>query len=194
MPLGDIPPEQHCNSATVAAYAALKQLPESFLRSLGLADIRHQGAPALRIPYRDRGGAETAVRIRRLLGDSRSCGPRFLWRRGDRPQLYGLERLGSPDHVVLVEGESDCHTLWHHGIPALGLPGAGTWNEEREGPHVDGIARVIVDELSVEDRLNEEAREVLAQHMTHMERSDITYSEMFKKVKRELAKKKGIVL
>jgi hypothetical protein len=58
----------------------------------------------------------------------------------------------------------------------------------------DGIARTIVDELSVEDRLNEEAREVLAQHMAHMERSDITYSEMFKKVKRELAKKKGIVL
>jgi hypothetical protein len=35
---------------------------------------------------------------------------------------------------------------------------------------------------------------VLAQHMTSMERSDITYSEMFKKVKRELAKQKGIVL
>jgi len=59
---------------------------------------------------------------------------------------------------------------------------------------VEAIARVIVDELSVEDRLNEEAREVLAQHMSQMERSDITYSEMFRKVKRELAKKKGIVL
>jgi hypothetical protein len=59
---------------------------------------------------------------------------------------------------------------------------------------VEGIARTIVDELAVEDRLNEEAREVLAQHMSQMERSDITYSEMFRKVKRELAKKKGIVL
>ena len=59
---------------------------------------------------------------------------------------------------------------------------------------VEGIAKVIVDELAVEDRLNDEAREVLAQHMTQMERSDITYSEMFRKVKRELAKKKGIVL
>ena len=63
-----------------------------------------------------------------------------------------------------------------------------------EASVIDGIARVIADELSIEDRLNEEAREVLAQHMTSMERSDITYSEMFKKVKRELAKKKGIVL
>jgi hypothetical protein len=59
---------------------------------------------------------------------------------------------------------------------------------------VEGIARVIADELAIEDRLNEEAREVLAQHVGSMERSDITYSEMFKKVKRELAKKKGIVL
>jgi hypothetical protein len=59
---------------------------------------------------------------------------------------------------------------------------------------VEGIAKVIVDELQVEDRLNDEAREVLAQHMSQMERSDITYSEMFRKVKRELAKKKGIVL
>jgi len=59
---------------------------------------------------------------------------------------------------------------------------------------VEGIAKVIVDELQVEDRLNDEAREVLNQHMSQMERSDITYSEMFRKVKRELAKKKGIVL
>jgi len=58
----------------------------------------------------------------------------------------------------------------------------------------DGIARVITDELLVEDRLNEEVREVLAQHTAQMERSDITYSEMFKKVKRELARKKGIIL
>ncbi len=65
---------------------------------------------------------------------------------------------------------------------------------DAEARVVEGIARVIVDELAVEDRLNDEAREVLAQHMSQMERSDITYSEMFRKVKRELAKKKGIVL
>lgn len=65
---------------------------------------------------------------------------------------------------------------------------------DNEARVVEGIARTIVDELAVEDRLNDEAREVLAQHMSQMERSDITYSEMFRKVKRELAKKKGIVL
>jgi hypothetical protein len=59
---------------------------------------------------------------------------------------------------------------------------------------VEGIAGVITEELQVEDRLNEEVREVLIQHTAQMERSDITYSEMFKKVKRELAKQKGIIL
>jgi hypothetical protein len=59
---------------------------------------------------------------------------------------------------------------------------------------IEGIAGVIIEELQIEDRLNEEVREVLIQHTAQMERSDITYSEMFKKVKRELAKQKGIIL
>jgi len=74
------------------------------------------------------------------------------------------------------------------------LVAAGRLEVDDEARVVEGIGRVIVDELAVEDRLNDEARKVLAQHMTQMERSDITYSEMFRKVKRELAKKKGIVL
>ena len=32
--------------------------------------------------------------------------------------------------MVLVEGESDCHTLWHHGVEALGIPGASNFKEE----------------------------------------------------------------
>jgi hypothetical protein len=59
---------------------------------------------------------------------------------------------------------------------------------------VDGLVRVITDELSLEDKLNEEVREVLIQHSSEMERSNITYTEMFKMVKRKLAKEKGIIL
>ncbi len=59
---------------------------------------------------------------------------------------------------------------------------------------VDGIVRAITDDLQVEDRLNEEVREVLVQHANEMQRSNITYSEMFKMVKRKLAKEKGIIL
>ena len=35
---------------------------------------------------------------------------------------------------------------------------------------VEGIGRVITDELAVEDRLNDEVREVLVQHSIEMER------------------------
>jgi hypothetical protein len=59
---------------------------------------------------------------------------------------------------------------------------------------VEGIGKVITDEMMVEDRLNEEVREVLLQHASEMERSNITYTEMFKMVKKKLAREKGIIL
>jgi len=74
------------------------------------------------------------------------------------------------------------------------LVGEGKLEVDSESRVEEAIGRVIADELQIEDRLNDEVREVLTQHSTQMERSDITYTEMFKKVKRELAKKKGIVL
>ena len=52
----------------------------------------------------------------------------------------------------------------------------------------------ITEELMREDKLNEEVREVLVQHSSEMQRSNITYTEMFKMVKRKLAKEKGIIL
>jgi hypothetical protein len=59
---------------------------------------------------------------------------------------------------------------------------------------VESIGKVITDEMMVEDRLNEEVREVLLQHTSEMERSNITYTEMFKMVKKKLAREKGIIL
>jgi hypothetical protein len=113
---------------TLEQYAAAKRLPLDFLRGLGLDDVHVQGRPALRIPYTNECGEEIAVRFRMALE-----GPqRFRWRRGDKAALYGLWRLDEArraGYVVIVEGESDSHTLWLHDIPALGLPGAGTWQE-----------------------------------------------------------------
>jgi hypothetical protein len=59
---------------------------------------------------------------------------------------------------------------------------------------IEAVTKVITDELMVEDRLNEEVREVLLQHASEMERSNVTYTEMFKMLKRKMAKEKGIVL
>ena len=65
---------------------------------------------------------------------------------------------------------------------------------ESEAHLIDGLTRLIGAELQLEDKLNEEVREVLIQHSSEMERSNITYTEMFKMVKRKMAKEKGIIL
>jgi hypothetical protein len=38
----------------------------------------------------------------------------------------------------------DCHILWLHGIPAVGIPGASNWREERDARHFDGIESIYV--------------------------------------------------
>ena len=52
----------------------------------------------------------------------------------------------------------------------------------------------IVDELSLEDRINEEVRVILDAYSDEMRKSGAQYAEMFKKVKNELAKKYKAVL
>lgn len=128
---------------TLSAYAEAKQLPVAFLRELGLSEIRMYGAPAVRIPYRDEAGEEAAIRFRTALAGA----DRFRWKAGSKPRLYGLWRLAearTAGEVALVEGESDAHTLWRHGVPALGLPGAGNWREDRDAPAFEGIATIYV--------------------------------------------------
>ena len=74
------------------------------------------------------------------------------------------------------------------------LVAQGKLEVDSEPRVVEGIVHAITDDLQVEDRLNEEVREVLVQHASEMQRSNITYSEMFKMVKRKLAREKGIIL
>jgi hypothetical protein len=129
---------------TLSAYAEHKRLPETFLKELGLAEFTYQGSPALRIPYRDVLGNEPAVRFRVALEKNEAGDNRFRWRNGSKPLLYGLWRLRPEASLVIVEGESDCHTLWHHGINALGLPGAGMWNESRDARHLSGFSTIHI--------------------------------------------------
>jgi hypothetical protein len=74
------------------------------------------------------------------------------------------------------------------------LVGEGKLEVDSEPRIMESIAKVITEELAVEDRLNEEVREVLMQHSTEMERSNITYTEMFKMLKKKMAREKGIIL
>ena len=74
------------------------------------------------------------------------------------------------------------------------LVGAGKLEVDSEPRLVELLVGTITAELAVEDRLNEEVREVLLQHSSEIERSNMSYSDMFKMVKKKLAKEKGIVL
>lgn len=128
---------------TLTAYAQAKRLPIDFLQRLGLSDMSYLGRPAVRVPYHDAHGAETAVRFRIALAGE----DKFRWKTGAKPALYGLARIAEAQragYVVLVEGESDTQTLLHHGIPALGIPGAANWREDRDAPHLDNIATIYV--------------------------------------------------
>ena len=52
----------------------------------------------------------------------------------------------------------------------------------------------LLDELSLEDRINDEVRVILEAYSDEMRKSGAQYAEMFKKVKTELAKKYKAVL
>ena len=120
-----------------------RHLPEEFLRRLGMSDTSYARKPAVRIPYRASGGTEVAVRFRIAAEGA----DKFRWAKGSKAIPYGLDRLSDArdaGHVVIVEGESDAATLWFHDIPAIGLPGATTWNEDRDAPLFDGIGTIYV--------------------------------------------------
>ncbi len=50
------------------------------------------------------------------------------------------------------------------------------------------------EEISVEDRLNEEVREILTQYADEMRRTGASYQEMYKKVKGQLARQRKLIL
>ena len=56
------------------------------------------------------------------------------------------------------------------------------------------VRQRMVEELTVEDRLNEEVREILIQHQDEMRRTSVSYQEMYKKVKAQLARDRKLIL
>ena len=56
------------------------------------------------------------------------------------------------------------------------------------------VTAALTEELSLEDRINEEVRMILDAYSEEMRKTGAQYAEMFKKVKGELAKKYKAVL
>lgn len=143
----EVPPRDGC---TLMQYANFKLLPLAFLRDHGLADVRnYRGAPALCIPYFDSDGQTLLTTQYRLALHKPDNGAdtRFKFKSGSKPCTYWQWRLPvacARGYITLVEGASDCHSLWYHGEPALGIPGASSWNDERDAPLLDDIAVIYV--------------------------------------------------
>jgi hypothetical protein len=55
------------------------------------------------------------------------------------------------------------------------------------------VRQRMMEELTVEDRLNDEVREILVQHQDEMRRTGVSYQEMYKKVKGQLARHRKLV-
>jgi len=56
------------------------------------------------------------------------------------------------------------------------------------------VRQVMAEEITIEDRLNEEVREILARYSEEMRRTGVSYQEMYKKVKGQLARERKLIL
>ena len=57
----------------------------------------------------------------------------------------------------------------------------------------DLINKVIADELAVEDRLNDEVREILSEYSDYMRREGVSYQEMFRRIKNTLIAQRKVI-
>ena len=55
------------------------------------------------------------------------------------------------------------------------------------------IAEVISSELAVEDRLNDEVRDLLSQYSEYMRREGVSYQEMFRRIKNTLISQRKVI-
>jgi hypothetical protein len=131
--------ERKESGLTVEALAAAKRLPAEFLHKLGLSNLSEGGVG---IPYHDMIGCRIAAKKRTALKATDGT----YWPKGKPLAAYGQERLdvaAKAGFLILVEGESDCWAMWHHGLPALGIPGANVV-KTLEKEHVEAVETIYV--------------------------------------------------
>jgi hypothetical protein len=66
-----------------------------------------------------------------------------------------------------------------------------------ETPNPQGVAEIIdhtiTEELTTEDRLNDEVRDILGQYSDYMRREGVSYQEMFRRIKNTLVAQRKVV-
>ena len=58
---------------------------------------------------------------------------------------------------------------------------------------VDVTTNIIIEELELEDRLNDEVREILGQYSDYMRQEGVSYQEMFRKIKNTLIQQRKVI-
>lgn len=102
--------------------AHAKMISPEVLKTFGL----EEKDGAVLIPYCDETGH---VLVKKQRTNVKATAGSY-WPKGVPLMPYGLNvaaklREKGQQWLILVEGESDCWTLWRHELPALGVPGAG---------------------------------------------------------------------
>ena len=66
---------------------------------------------------------------------------------------------------------------------------------EAQNPEIvsERIDAVITEELSAEDRLNDEVRDLLSQYSEYMRREGVSYQEMFRRIKNTLISQRKVI-
>ncbi|OGW49426.1 MAG: hypothetical protein A2Z50_07140 [Nitrospirae bacterium RBG_19FT_COMBO_42_15] len=59
---------------------------------------------------------------------------------------------------------------------------------------VSRFEHIITDELMLEDKINQEVKELLKVYEKEIDKGDIDYSKMFNMIKNKLIKERGVVL
>ena len=65
---------------------------------------------------------------------------------------------------------------------------------ENKNVLISDISNLITEEFLKEDKLDQEVREILNQHMEKIRKENIEYQTMFRMIKTKLAKERNIVL
>ncbi len=126
------------SNLTITQFAEAKRLPVDFLAK---HDVKQNGAGIV-FTYFDDIGDLIAEKRRTALAAKDGT----FWPKGQPLAAYGLWRLDQArkaGELFLVEGESDTLTLWLHGLPALGIPGASA-GKCLKADYLAGITKLYI--------------------------------------------------
>ena len=66
--------------------------------------------------------------------------------------------------------------------------------EAANGTHAaETIAGIVEEDLAIEDKLNDEVRDLLDQYSEYMRRENVSYQEMFRKIKNQLLAQRKVI-